>query len=90
MIAFAQAVEHLDAQDRELLTALVKRHGEETGSEFARELLADPRAIAERFTKVLPRDYSAVLALRNEAEAAGDDPDGDGTWHKILEVTSRG
>lgn len=83
-------LEHLDAQDRELLTALVKRHGEETGSEFARELLADPRAIAERFTKVLPRDYSAVLALRNEAEAAGDDPDGDGTWHKILEVTSRG
>jgi len=83
-------LEHPDAKDRELLADLIKRHGEETGSEFARQLLADPDRTMSRFTKLLPRDYSAVLALRNEAEAAGDDPDGDGTWHKILEVTGRG
>ncbi|WP_312797213.1 glutamate synthase large subunit [Kocuria sp.] len=83
-------LEHPDANDRELLADLIKRHGEETGSEFARQLLADPDRTMSRFTKLLPRDYSAVLALRNEAEAAGDDPDGDGTWHKILEVTGRG
>ena len=81
---------HLDGNDRELVLELLKRHGEETGSDFAATLLADPQHSLTRFTKVLPRDYSAVLALRNEAEAEGEDPDGDGTWHKILEATRRG
>ncbi|WP_243635615.1 glutamate synthase large subunit [Kocuria tytonicola] len=81
---------HVDGKDRELLVGLLRRHREETGSAFAAELLADPEQTMTRFTKVLPRDYSAVLALRNEAEATGEDPDGDGTWHKILEVTRRG
>ncbi|MDO4919754.1 glutamate synthase large subunit [Kocuria sp.] len=81
---------HVDVQDRELLLELLKRHREETGSAFAADLLADPEQSMTRFTKVLPRDYSAVLALRNEAETSGQDPDGDATWHKILEVTSRG
>ena len=80
----------LDAQDRELVLSLIKRHGEETESEWAAELLENPDDIIARMTKLLPRDYSAVLALRHQAEAAGDDPDGDGTWHKILEVTTRG
>ncbi len=82
--------EQLDREDRELVLDLLKRHGEETGSAFAAQLLADPQQSLTRITKVLPRDYSAVLALRNEAEAEGEDPDGDGTWHKILEVTGRG
>jgi glutamate synthase (NADPH/NADH) large chain len=36
---------------------------------------------------VLPRDYAAVRTMRQEAEAAGIDPDGDVVWERILEVT---
>ncbi len=40
-----------------------------------------------RFVKVLPRDYAAVLATRQNAVEEGLDPDGDVVWTRILEVT---
>ena len=64
----------LDEADVHRVTELLQRHAEETGSEVATRLLDEGR-IAERFTKVMPRDYARVLAARSEAEAAGLDED---------------
>jgi len=77
----------LDAEDADIVHALLARHVEETGSEVAAALLADFPGTVGRLTKVLPRDYAAVLETRLAAAELGEDPDGDAVWHKILEVT---
>ncbi|HEY8589990.1 MAG TPA: glutamate synthase large subunit, partial [Naasia sp.] len=77
----------LGSADREILRDLLERHLAETGSAVAERLLADFATAAERFTKVLPRDYAAVLATRQSALDEGLDPDGDVVWGRILEVT---
>lgn len=77
----------LDADDRTLVTELLKKHLDETESALAARLLADGDAALDRFVKVLPRDYAAVLATRQTALDEGLDPDGDIVWGRILEVT---
>ncbi len=69
------------------LTALLRRHAEQTGSAAARELLATHGAVRRRVTRLEPRDYARVVQLRVEAVAAGDDPDGDLVWGRIMEAT---
>jgi glutamate synthase (NADPH) large chain len=61
------------AADLELLKKLIIQHHEETGSDVAESLLADWRAAARRFTKVLPRDYARVIAARQQGESEGLD-----------------
>ncbi|WP_114560061.1 glutamate synthase large subunit [Desertihabitans aurantiacus] len=63
----------LDADDVTRVRELLQRHLDETGSPTAAQLLSDPSgsAVAERFTKVLPRDYAKVMAARIAAEADG-------------------
>ena len=68
-------VEALDGDDRELLEKLVRKHGDETGSRLAAELLADWSNTLGRFSKVMPRDYKRVLAARAKAENEGLDVD---------------
>lgn len=80
-------LEPLDENDRQLVTDLLRRHQEETESALAARLLADGDAALDRFVKVLPRDYAAVLATRQTALDEGLDPDGDIVWGRILEVT---
>lgn len=77
----------LDAEDREFVRNLLRQHQEETDSALAARLLEDFDAVAGQITKVLPRDYAAVLQTRATAEAEGLDPDGDVVWQRILEVT---
>lgn len=77
----------LGSADSEIVLDLLRRHASETGSVLAERLLAEPDATLARFTKVLPRDYAAVLETRNTAVAEGLDPDGDVVWTRILEVT---
>ena len=77
----------LDSVDREIVADLIAQHAELTGSELAKQMLANLDAALERFTKVLPRDYAAVLRTRSEAVAEGLDPDGEVVWERILEVT---
>jgi glutamate synthase (NADPH) large chain len=79
-------VSPLDEADAALVTTLLERHAEETGSAVARDLL-DGGDLAPRFTKLVPRDFARVVQLRASAEAAGADPDGDAVWHQIMEVT---
>ncbi|NKX49497.1 glutamate synthase large subunit [Arthrobacter deserti] len=75
------------AEDGELIASLLKKHAEVTGSQLAADLLQDISGTLSRITKVLPRDYAAVLQARSEAETQGLDPDGDVVWKRILEVT---
>ncbi|WP_233121365.1 glutamate synthase large subunit [Tersicoccus sp. Bi-70] len=80
----------LDANDVELVRSLMITHHAETESALAERLLANFEQTVGRFTKILPRDYSAVLATRNQAEQEGLDPDGDEVWTRILEATTHG
>ena len=73
-------------EDLVLLHELVSRHREETGSAVAKRLLADWTSAAARFTKVMPRDYARVVAVRRQAEAEGLDLDGDIVWTRIMEA----
>ena len=68
-------LEALEDADRELLTALVAKHAEETGSIVAEALRVDWSSSVERFTKVMPKDYKRVLQARAKAEAEGRDVD---------------
>lgn len=73
-------------EDSDALKALVEEHARLTDSQRARDLLADWDTALERFTQVTPAHYAAVQTLRAEAVQNGDDPDGQSTWNKILEV----
>jgi len=77
----------LERDDAEVLRELLVEHVERTASPLASALLDDFESVINEFTKVLPRDYAAVRTMRQEAEAAGIDPDGDVVWDRILEVT---
>ncbi len=77
----------LDADDRALVTDLLRRHLDETESALAARLIDDGDAALDRFVKILPRDYAAVMATRQTAVDEGLDPDGDVVWGRILEVT---
>ena len=79
-------LEPLDAEDRELVGLLVRRHGEQTGSRVAARLLEDWEASVSRFTKVMPRDYRRVLAARTAAVESGLDPDSTEAFASIMET----
>jgi glutamate synthase (NADPH/NADH) large chain len=66
---------------------MLERHVAETGSALGARMLADFDTEADNFVLVTPRDYAAVLSTRQEALDAGQDPDGDVVWRRILEVT---
>ncbi|WP_309619242.1 glutamate synthase large subunit [Salinibacterium sp.] len=77
----------LESADIEILTDLLQRHRDETDSVVAASMLATMDAAIARFTKVMPRDYAAVIQTRQTAIDEGLDPDGDVTWARIMEVT---
>ncbi|MFW0109621.1 glutamate synthase large subunit [Rothia sp. P13129] len=66
---------------------LLEEHVQHTGSYLGQQLLADEEATMGRITKVVPRDYAAVLSVRQDAQAQGEDPNSMAVWKKILEVT---
>ncbi|MGH8891632.1 MAG: glutamate synthase large subunit, partial [Acidothermaceae bacterium] len=66
-------LEKPDDADLELVEALVRKHVAETGSQVATQLLTDWNTAATRFSKIMPRDYKAVLAARAKAEQEGLD-----------------
>jgi glutamate synthase (NADPH/NADH) large chain len=80
-------LETLGSADVEILKDLLERHRAETDSAVAERMLADLPAAIARFTKVVPRDYAAVLETRQVALDEGLDPDGDVVWGRIMEVT---
>ena len=77
----------LSGADAAILRDVVERHREETDSAVAQRMLGDWDATLQRFVKVLPRDYAAVLQTRQQAIDEGLDPDGEIAWSRIMEVT---
>lgn len=65
------AVETLDDSDRTWLHDVVRRHAEETGSTVAEKLLVEWSASVERFSRIIPSTYKAVLAAKDAAERDG-------------------
>jgi glutamate synthase (NADPH/NADH) large chain len=78
----------LDEAAVDQVSALLVRHGEETGSPVAATLLQQWPAAAARFTAVLPTDYRKVLVAQREAEAAGLDE--GATTQAMMEAATRG
>ncbi len=65
-------LERLDEpEDMDLVRGLMERHREYTGSTVANGLLKQWPDIAEKFVKVMPRDYKR--ALREQTEAAKEE-----------------
>ncbi|WP_447036795.1 glutamate synthase large subunit [Streptomyces sp. DSM 118878] len=65
------AVEPLDEADKQWLHDVVRRHAEETGSTVAEKLLAEWSVSVDRFSRIIPSTYKAVLAAKDAAERAG-------------------
>ncbi|WP_411573740.1 glutamate synthase large subunit [Streptomyces fradiae] len=82
------AVEPLDDADKTWLHDVVRRHHEETGSTVAEKLLADWAAAADRFSKIIPTTYKAVLAAKDAAERAGLSE--TETTEKMMEAATNG
>jgi glutamate synthase (NADPH/NADH) large chain len=79
------ALEPLGPDDQDWLSAMLRRHFEETGSPVAEKLLAEGSAALERFSKVMPTDYRKVLDIQEKARAEGRDP-----IDAVMEEMSRG
>ncbi len=79
-------LEPLDEEDVDLLRHLVQSHVELTASPVGQQLLDDWTAAAERFTKVMPRDYKAVLLARAQSLDAGFDADSPQALKAIMEA----
>ncbi|WP_263730411.1 glutamate synthase large subunit [Cellulomonas sp. SG140] len=80
------ALQPLDDSDVVLVTGLLRRHLDETGSPVAAQLLEDPEAVRARFTRLLPTEYARVREALSKAAAEGLDPTAPGVWERILEV----
>jgi len=71
-------LEPLDDGDRETLRQMLTEHAEQTGSPLAQALVDGAQLSgrwADRFTKVMPRDYKRVLAEMDSAGANDVDLD---------------
>ncbi|MFF8292158.1 glutamate synthase large subunit [Streptomyces sp. NPDC016309] len=82
------AIEALDETDQAWLHDVVRRHHEETGSTVAEKLLADWSAAVDRFSKIIPTTYKAVLAAKDAAELAGLSE--QETTEKMMEAATHG
>ena len=67
-------LEPLLPKDIALVRALVERHVEHTGSEYAARLLEEWAVVLPTFVKVMPRDYRRVLTATSHALAEGREP----------------
>jgi len=77
----------LGSGDVEILRDLLAEHVAHTDSDTATRLLDELEEVAAEFTKIVPRDYAAVMQTRQDALDEGLDPDGDVVWNRIMEVT---
>ncbi|MFE9842943.1 glutamate synthase large subunit [Streptomyces goshikiensis] len=78
----------LSDADKQWLHDVVRRHEEETGSTVAAKLLADWSVAADRFSKIIPTTYKAVLAAKDAAELAGLSE--SETTEKMMEAATHG
>ncbi|MBW4421441.1 MAG: glutamate synthase large subunit [Myxacorys californica WJT36-NPBG1] len=60
-----------DAEDIDTLRQLIQNHAKYTGSQKAKDVLANWDALLPKFVKVMPRDYKRVLEALQKALADG-------------------
>jgi glutamate synthase (ferredoxin) len=60
-----------DAEDRELLARMVRRHVELTGSEIGWRLLSSGKGMAGKFVKIYPADYRRVVETQDRMKDQG-------------------
>ncbi|WP_438294365.1 glutamate synthase large subunit [Streptomyces sp. HUAS TT7] len=82
------AIETPSDTDKQWLHDVVRRHFEETGSTVAEKLLADWSVNVDRFSKIIPTTYKAVLAAKDAAELAGLSE--QETTEKMMEAATNG
>ncbi|MBT2392878.1 glutamate synthase large subunit [Streptomyces sp. ISL-1] len=82
------AIEALSDSDKQWLHDVVRRHEEETGSTVASKLLAEWSLAVDRFSKIIPTTYKAVLAAKDAAELAGLSE--QETTEKMMEAATNG
>ncbi|MBO0510812.1 glutamate synthase large subunit [Streptomyces beijiangensis] len=82
------AIEALAESDKQWLHDVVQRHAEETGSTVAGKLLAEWDTAVDRFSKIIPTTYKAVLAAKDAAELAGLSE--SETTEKMMEAATNG
>ncbi|MFI9583137.1 glutamate synthase large subunit [Streptomyces sp. NPDC052236] len=78
----------LSDADKLWLHDVVRRHYEETGSTVAAKLLAEWTLAVDRFSKIIPTTYKAVLAAKDAAELAGLSE--QETTEKMMEAATNG
>jgi glutamate synthase (NADPH/NADH) large chain len=67
----------------EIISGLLQKHSEMTGSHIAAELLADPAAARSRFTRIQPTGWAAIRNELKTARAAGN-PMTEDNWNQEL------
>jgi glutamate synthase (NADPH/NADH) large chain len=77
-------LETLDSSDRDFLRSTIERHVLETDSAVGARLLASWETEVSNFRKVMPRDFKRVLAVMDEARAAGRSE--QETLDRVMEV----
>ena len=77
-------LEALDASDVEFLRSTIERHVAETDSAVGSRVLAEWNTEVAKFRKVMPRDFKRVLAVMDEARAAGRSE--QETLDRVMEV----
>ena len=65
----------VETDDIDLVRGLISRHRELTNSARAARVLAEWRAMQERFVKVMPRDYKRVRQAEARARAEAREPE---------------
>ena len=70
--------------DVQLVGELIERHVTCTSSAYAAKILADWRAMQNRFVKIMPKDFKRVLAAEARARAEGREP----TFGELVGATS--
>ena len=66
-----ELVKMYDIEDATELKALIEQHAKETGSEKAKQIIADFESFIPKFKKIIPNDYNRMLTEIASGEASG-------------------
>ncbi|MDD5810524.1 MAG: glutamate synthase large subunit [Treponema sp.] len=66
-----ELVKMYDIEDATELKALIEQHAKETGSEKAKQILADFESFIPKFKKIIPNDYNRMRTEIASGEASG-------------------
>ena len=80
----------LDDENTAIVHDLIKRHAEETGSQYAAALLDDWEHAVNRITHIVPDRYLAMTQAMAKADAEHLDFNAAGTWEHVYEQVMEG